>query len=83
MILLGDFNAKSKPLTVECTILENLTSLYGMKQLLSAPTHNLQHTSSCIDFFCRQVKLTYRFWYSFIAAQVLSSSSYIQISFQN
>ena len=35
--------------TEEGTILENLTSLYGMKQLISAPTHILQHSSSCID----------------------------------
>ena len=54
MILLGDFNAKSKSwsvndITEEGTILENLTSLYGMKQLISAPTHILQHSSSCID----------------------------------
>ena len=55
VILLGDFNAKSKSWSVnditteEGTILENLTSLYGMKQLISAPTHILQHSSSCID----------------------------------
>ena len=55
VILLGDFNAKSKSWSVndttteEGTILENLTSLYGMKQLISAPTHILQHSSTCID----------------------------------
>ena len=55
VILLGDFNAKSKSWSVndttteEGTILENLTSLYGMKQLISDPTHILQHFSSCID----------------------------------
>ena len=54
VILLGDFNAKSKSwslndiTTEEGTILENLTSLYGMKQLISALTHILQHSSSCI-----------------------------------
>ena len=54
MILLGDFNAKSKPWSVnfttteEGTILENLTSLYGMKQLISDRSHILQHSSSCI-----------------------------------
>ena len=54
--LLGDFNAKSKSWSVndttteeECTILENLTSLYGMKQLISAPTHILRYSSNCID----------------------------------
>ena len=56
VILLGDFNAKSKSLSVnnttteEDTILENLTSLHKMKQLTSAPTYTLQHSSSCIEF---------------------------------
>ena len=52
VILLDDFNAKSKSWSVndttteKGTILENLTSLYGMKQLISDPTHILQHSSS-------------------------------------
>ena len=56
VILLGDFNAKSKSWSVndttteEGTILENVTSLYGMKQLMSAPTYISQHSPSCIDF---------------------------------
>ena len=55
VILLCDFNAKSKSWSVndttteESKILENLTSLFGMKQLISAPTHILQHFSSYID----------------------------------
>ena len=55
VILLGDFNAKSKSWSVnditteEGTILENLISLYGMKQLIFAQTHISQHSSSCID----------------------------------
>ena len=55
MILLGDFNAKSKSWSVngttteEGTILQNLTSLYGMKQLISGPTHTLQHSPSYSD----------------------------------
>ena len=55
VVLIGDFNAKSNSWSVsdtttkEYTILENLTSLYGMKQLIPAPTHILQHSSSCID----------------------------------
>ena len=50
-----NFNAKSKPWSVndtkteEGTVSENLTSLYGMKQLISASTHILQHSSSSID----------------------------------
>ena len=55
VILLCDFNAKSKSWSVndtateEGTVLEMLISLYGMKQLISALTHILQHSSSCID----------------------------------
>ena len=64
VILLGDFNSKSKSWSVndtiseEGTILENLTSLYGVKQLISDPTHILQHLSSCIDLiFANQPNL--------------------------
>ena len=55
MILLGDFNAKSKSWSIndttaeEGTILENLTSLIVMKQLISDATHILRHSSSSID----------------------------------
>ena len=64
VILLGDFNAKSKSWSVNDTIteegrlLENLTCLYGMKQLISAPTHTLEHSLSCIGFmFVNQLNL--------------------------
>ena len=57
VMLLGEFNSKSKSwwslndkTTEEGTILENLTSLYGMKNLISAPTHILHYSSSCIEF---------------------------------
>ena len=56
VMLLGDFNSKSKSwwslndkTAEEGTILENLTSLYGMKNLISAPTHVLHYSSSCIE----------------------------------
>ena len=35
--------------TEEDAILENLNSLYGMLQLISSPTHILQHYSSSVD----------------------------------
>ena len=64
VILLRDFNAKSKSWSVnettteEGTILENLTSLYGMKQLISAPTHILQYFASSINLiFANQPNL--------------------------
>ena len=55
MLLLGDFNAKSKTwfiddqLSSEGTQLESLTSLYRMKQRIAEPTHVLENSSSCID----------------------------------
>ena len=55
VILLGDFNAKSKSWSIndttteEGTILENLTSLFGLNQLISDQMHILRHSSSCID----------------------------------
>ena len=55
MLLLGDFNAKSKTWLIndqsssEGTQLESLSSLYGMKQLIADSTHVLGNSSSCID----------------------------------
>ena len=55
LILLGYFNTKSKfrsihdTVTGKGTIFENLTSLYLMKQLISALIHILQHFWSCIN----------------------------------
>ena len=55
MLLLGDFNAKSKTWFInnqssrKGTQLESLNSLYGMKQLIAEPTHVLENPSSCID----------------------------------
>ena len=55
VLMIGDFNAKScNWSTNDTTIaegaqLDSVTSLYGMKQLISEPTHILQQPSSCID----------------------------------
>ena len=64
VILLGDFNAKSKSWSVndtttkESTLMENVTSLYGMKQVISASTHILQDSSNYIDLiFVNQTNL--------------------------
>ena len=35
--------------TAEGNQLDNLTSLYGMKQVITEPTHILENSSSCID----------------------------------
>ena len=55
MVVIGDFNAKSK----KCCILystnfaditiENLTSQFGLSQLINVATHILESSSSCID----------------------------------
>ena len=55
VLMIGDFNAKSSSwstnntTTPEGAQLDSITSLYGMKQLISEPTHILQQSSSCID----------------------------------
>ena len=53
-IILGDFNARSKswwPEDVtshEGTHIESLTTMHGLQQLISDPTHLLPNSSSCI-----------------------------------
>ena len=55
LIILGDFNAKSKTCWThdvainEGVQIESLTSTYGLHQLISDPTHILPNSSSCID----------------------------------
>ena len=54
-IILGDFNARSKswwPKDVtshEDTCIESLTTMHGLQQLTSYPTHLLLNSSSCVD----------------------------------
>ena len=55
VLMMGDFNAKScnwsidDTTTLEGAQLDSITSLNGIKQLVSEPTHILQQSSSCID----------------------------------
>ena len=55
MLLLNDFNAKSKTWFIndqsssEVTQLESLTLPYGMNKLIAEPAHVLENSSSCID----------------------------------
>ena len=55
LLLIGDFNAKSSnwssndTTTAEGTQLDYFTSLHGMKQVITEPTHILQNCASCID----------------------------------
>ena len=54
--MIGDCNAKSCNWSINDTTtqdgdqIDSITSIYGMKQLISEPTHILQHSSSYIDF---------------------------------
>ena len=63
-IILGDFNAKlsswnvNDPDTFEGKKIDELTSSYGLSQVISEPTHILPNSSSCIDLiFCNQPNL--------------------------
>ena len=93
MLLLGDFNAKSKTWFIndqssrEGTQLESLTSLYGMKQLIAEPTHVLENSSSCIDLiFTNQPNLimdagVYHSFHSKCHNQVISAKLNLQIEY--
>ena len=63
-LILGDFNAKAGSWSVndydtfEGTEINQLTSSYGLCQLISEPTHILPNSSSRIDLiFCNQPNL--------------------------
>ena len=55
LLLIGDFNAKSTDwssndtTTAEGAQLNYFTSLYGMKQVITEPTHILESPASCTD----------------------------------
>ena len=55
IIIIGDFNAKlstwnpSDPDSQEGIELASMTSLYGLTQMITDPTHILPNSSSCID----------------------------------
>ena len=55
ILVTGDFNARSNTWwtgdinTVEGNQIESLTSLYGLHQIVSQPTHILENSASCID----------------------------------
>ena len=54
-MILGDFNARSYSwwsediLSVEGNHIDSLTSMFGLHQVISGPTHILSQSSSCID----------------------------------
>ena len=54
-IILGDFNTRSKSswaddvTSHEGTQIESLTTMHGLQQLISDPTHLLPNSSSCTD----------------------------------
>ena len=55
LVAIGDFNAKSKVwycndnTTSQGKALENITSEFGLHQVIKEPTHILHNSSSCID----------------------------------
>ena len=55
LLLIGDFNPRSSnwssndTTTAEGAQLDYFTSLYGMKQVITEPTHILESSASCID----------------------------------
>ena len=55
VLIIGDFNAKSSSwssndtITVEGAQLDYFIFLYGMKQVITQPTHILESSASCID----------------------------------
>ena len=64
MVLIGDFNAKSKNWykNVKCNfegdIIEKVTSQFCLQQVIKEPTHILYNSSSCIDLiFTSQANL--------------------------
>lgn len=69
VILLGDFNPKSKSWSINDTTTGEgaIFSLYVMKQLISGATHILKHSSNCIDSIFSACQ-TWRLWYLFITA---------------
>ena len=64
VVAIGDFNAKSKSwyindsTTSQGNVLENITSQFGLQQIIKEPTHILDNSSSCIDLiFTSQLNL--------------------------
>ena len=55
VVLLGDFNTKSSNwckndiITTEGKAIENISSQFGLHQMINEPTHILESSSSCID----------------------------------
>ena len=55
MVIIDDFNAKSKhwcsqdSTNFKGIIIENVTSQFGLSQIIKEPTHILESSSSCID----------------------------------
>ena len=55
VVILGDFNAKSKSLwneditSNEGSQIDSLATIYGLQQLVSDPTHILPNSSTCTD----------------------------------
>ena len=69
LVVLGDFNAKlsqwhdKDSSTSEGISIENITSQFGLHQIIDEPTHILENSSSCIDLiFTLQPNLSVKSW---------------------
>ena len=84
IVILGDFNARSKSwwsgnsTAMEGTRLDSLVSTHGFHQLISEPTHILQNLLSCIDLILYwSTKFSSWQWCSSYATWKLSPSDNI------
>ena len=87
IIIIGDFNAKlstwnpSDPDSQEGIELASMTSLYGLTQMITDPTHILPNSSSCIDLlFTNQPNIILKKEYIHHYIQTVTIKSFMQKS---
>ena len=86
MVVIDDFNAKSKlhcsqdSTNFEGITIENVTSKFGLSQIIKGATHILKSFSSCTDliFTTQSDLVSGRIWCSPITASKLSPSDCIR-----
>ena len=85
VLIMGDFNAKSNnwspndTTTAEGAQLDYFTSLYGMKQVLTEPTHILESSATCKDLVFSQTLLCdYQIIYSKLNLKIEYHPPYIR-----
>ena len=83
MVVIGDFNAKSKhwcsqdSTNFKDITIENVTSQLGLSQIIMEATHILESSSSCIDFiFTTQPNLVVKFGHRLMNKTIVNSISH-------